>query len=496
LPVYYGAEGLLALAIAMVDPRGCQSDNRAMQIFIRRLIVPCSGEELYSWHAREGAFERLCAPWEQIRHVHADPLADDAKRIFEVKKGGLWMRWIADHQVVIPGRQFTDIQQQGPFKSWRHTHRCEAIDETSSRLIDHIEYEVPMGGLGQALAGGTIARDVDKMFTYRHRVTLGDIQAHARYREQGPLRVAISGASGLIGRQLVAFLRTGGHEVLRFVRGRDAPAADEIRWSVDGGVQDLERLEGLDAVIHLAGATVAQRWTDETRREILDSRVQGTRAIVEAIAKLDAKPRALLCASAVGYYGDTGAEIVDERAPLGEGFLAEVCQAWEAEARRAEEHCRTARLRIGVVLDPRGGALAKLLPIFRKGLGGRVGSGEQLLSWIGLDDVLGAFHQALFDDELDGALNLTGPQPVTQAELAKTLGRVLSRPAIAPAPAAAIKLLYGEMGQATVLGSVGARPERLQACGYPFRAPTLEQALRHCLGRGAESVSEPAKQGA
>lgn len=459
--------------------------------FERRLRVPCSRDELYAWHAREGAFERLGAPWERIRHVHADPLANDAKRIFEVRKGGLWMRWVAHHQQVLPGRQFTDVQEQGPFKRWVHTHRCEELDAETSRLIDRIEYELPLGGLGSALAGGKIARDVDTMFVYRHRTTLGDLEAHARYRERGPQRVAISGASGLIGQQLVAFLRTGGHEVYRFVRGRDELAVDEIRWSVDGGVQDLERMEGLDAVIHLAGATVAQRWSDAARREILDSRVQGTRAIVEAIAKLQDKPRALLCASAVGYYGDTGAEIVDEQAPLGEGFLAEVCRDWEAEARRAEDHCRTARLRIGVVLDPRGGALGKLLPIFRKGLGGRVGSGEQLVSWVGLDDVLGAFHHALFDDELDGALNLTGPDPVTQAELAKTLGHVLSRPAIAPAPAAAIKLLYGEMGQATVLGSVGARPARLLERGYAFRAPSLEEALRHCLGRGAESVSEP-----
>jgi len=346
-----------------------------------------------------------------------------------------------------------------------------------------------MGRLGSALAGRLVRNDVDRMFVYRHRVTLGDLRQHATSLDRPRLRVAISGASGLIGHQLAAFLSTGGHEVLRLLRGRQKPAADEIRWSVEEGVRDLDRLDGVDAIVHLAGANLAQSWTEEARRRIRDSRVLGTRALVEAIGKLTDRPKVFLSAAAIGYYGDTGDAVVDERAPLGTGFLAEVCEAWEAEAARAQDHgCRTIRMRFGVVFDPRGGALGKLLPVFKVGLGGRVGSGKQLVSWVGLDDVLGAVLLGLYDDGLEGAVNVTGPEPVAQAELARILGRVLSRPAVAPA--VAVKLMFGEMGEATVLASTGARPARLLDRGYRFLAPTLEEALRHCQGRDAASVSE------
>jgi uncharacterized protein (TIGR01777 family) len=462
-----------------------------MTTFDRTLLVPVPRQALHDWHMRDGAFERLGPPWQTMRPVRADPVANGSQRIFEVKKGGAWLRWVAEHRDVIAGEQFTDIQQQGPFKRWEHTHRFEALDETQSRLTDHIDYQLPLGVLGRAVAGRGIAGDIDRMFVFRHRATLGDLRQHGAYLDRSPLRVAVTGASGLLGRQLVAFLRTGGHDVLRFVRSEAEPAADEIRWSVEGGVRDLDRLENVDAVIHLAGANVAQRWDAAARKRILDSRVLGTRRIVDAVANAAGRCKVMICASAIGFYGDTGGKVVNEDARSGEGFLSEVCRAWEHEAQRAESFgCRTARMRIGVVLDPRGGALAKLLPVFNAGIGGRVGSGTQLLSWVGLDDVLGAMLTVLQDDSLAGAFNVTGPEPVAQHAFAATLGRVLSRPAFAPAPAAAIKLMYGAMGQETVLASTGARPARLLDAGYRFRAATLEETLRHCLGRGASSVSE------
>jgi len=461
-----------------------------MTIFERKVVIPVPREQLSQWHMRDGAFERLCPPWQEMRPISADPMANGAKRIVEVKKGGIWMRWVAHHCDVKPGESFTDVQMAGPFKSWKHVHRFEALDADSSRLVDHIEYTMPLGALGKAVAGASIHSDLDRMFVYRHRVTLGDLTHHARYFSAGPKRIVVSGASGLIGRQLVGFLRTAGHHVLRLVRRSDEPADDEIRWSLDSGVRDVERLEGVDVVVHLAGASVARRWTDATRREILDSRVRGTRVLVDALQGLRSKPSLFIGASAVGYYGDTGAEVVDESAPLGEGFLAEVCQQWEAETERAQAlGCRTAQLRIGVVVDPRGGALAKMLPLFRMGLGGRLGSGQQLMSWVGLDDVLGAVALVMSDPSVSGAINVTGPQPVSQSEFADTLGRVLSRPSFAPAPAAAVSLLYGEMGVATALASTGAQPSRLLAHDYEFRAPTLELALQHALGCGAPSVS-------
>ena len=457
-----------------------------MTTFERSLQVPVPRRELYDWHLRPGAFERLLAPWSRARSIRADPVANGAKRIFEIRKGGLWMRWVASHHDVVAGREFTDVQERGPFKQWRHIHGFEAVDERHSRLVDRITYELPWGWLGRAVAGRGIRADLERMFAFRHRVTAGDLSQHALFLERPRLRIAVSGASGLIGRQLVAYLTTGGHRVMRLVRRDDAPAADEIRWSAATGVRDLDRLEAVDAVVHLAGAPVAQRWDEAARRRIEESRVLGTRTLVDALGQLDSPPGVFLGASAVGYYGDTGGASVDEKASRGDGFLADVCGAWEAETLRARGHgCRTVLLRIGVVMDPRGGALAKLLPVFRAGLGGRVGSGRQLVSWVGLDDVLGAVGRALHDEGIEGAVNVTGPTPVPQAELARTLGRVLTRPALAPVPACAIRLLYGEMGAGTVLASTGARPGVLLERGYGFRARTLEEALRHCLGRGA-----------
>lgn len=450
--------------------------------FEQRLELPVSQGTAFDWHMCNGAFERLVPPWETIRSIHAEPLSNDSRRIFEIQKGPLWVRWVARHQDVVAQEGFVDVQERGPFQSWVHAHRFVAKDANASSMVDAIDYALPLGFLGQALGQKSIEADLRRMFAYRHAITLGDLSAHAQYANKPTLRIAISGASGLIGRQLVAFLRGGGHQVITMVRSN--PKADEVAWSVDKGVHDLAQLEGIDAVIHLAGANIAQRWNTHTKRIIEESRVLGTRAWVASLSKLERKPRVFISASAVGYYGDTGADVVDERAPCGEGFLADVCQAWEEEARRAEDYgCRCVQLRLGVVLDPRGGALQKLLPIARMGALGPVGTGKQQISWVGLDDVLGACLAALHEDTWQGPYNVVGPKPATQRNLARTLGRVLSRPTCVPTPALAIRALYGAMGEATILGSTGAKPSKLEQAGFAFRAPTLEAALRHCLGR-------------
>jgi uncharacterized protein (TIGR01777 family) len=264
---------------------------------------------------------------------------------------------------------------------------------------------------------------------------------------------------------------------------RRRPGPGEIAWDPARGELDAAALEGVDAVVHLAGESVGRRWTRARKQRIVDSRVGGTRLIARACASLARPPRVLVSASAIGIYGIAAPGTVDETSPLGDDFLAEVCRRWEDAAAPARAVTRVVNLRLGVVLTPAGGALAELLPVFRAGVGGPVGSGRQVMSWVSLDDTLAAILRALFDDTLAGPVNVVAPSPVTNAELAAALGRVLRRPAALRVPAAAIRLALGELGELVVLGGVRVDPRRLRDAGFAFDDPTLEPWLRRVLGQ-------------
>jgi uncharacterized protein (TIGR01777 family) len=297
-----------------------------------------------------------------------------------------------------------------------------------------------------------------------------------------PITVAISGATGLIGAALATRLRAGGHSVRRLVRSADAPQAGDITWDPARDVLDVRALEGADAIVHLAGAPIARRWTEARKREIRESRVKGTSLLARTIATMTAKPRVVLSGSAVGYYGDRGDERLDEQSAPGRGFLAEVVTAWEgAAAPIAEAGVRLVLLRTGVVLSPDGGALEKLLLPFKLGAGGPMGGGRQWMSWISIDDHVRAMEHALFADALHGPANLVAPNPVTNATFATTLARVLHRPALVPVPSFALELMFGEMAGATILASQRVAPHALPASGFEFTEPTLEGALRSVL---------------
>jgi uncharacterized protein (TIGR01777 family) len=298
-------------------------------------------------------------------------------------------------------------------------------------------------------------------------------------------RILIAGASGLIGRALVTFLRGKNCEVTRLVR-RPAERDDELFWNPATGALDLTRLEGVHGIVNLSGENVgAGRWTAGRRERILRSRIDATRTLVIALAKLKSKPVVFVSASAAGFYGNRGDEALTEASGIGHGFLSEVCLAWETHAEGAARlGIRTVLMRFGVVLSPAGGALAKMLPAFRAGVGGRFGSGNQWMSWISLDDAVGAIWHVLNDAVCSGPINVTAPQPVTNAEFAAILGKVLGRPAILRVPAAILRFVFGRMVEETILASARALPARLQERGYAFRQPGLETALRHELHRG------------
>jgi hypothetical protein len=344
-------------------------------------------------------------------------------------------------------------------------------------MEDRIEYALPLGALGRSLGGGMVERRLARMFTYRHETLRRDLARHASVRDRPRLRVAITGASGVIGRPLAAFLSTGGHEVLRLVR--HTPGPGEVAWDPAQHTIDAAALEGVDAIVHLAGENVGVRWNAARKERIVRSRVDGTQLVAETCARIGAT---LISASAIGIYGATNRD-VDESSELADDFLADVCKQWEAAAEPARAAGRrVVNLRIGVVLSPTGGALAELLPVFRAGVGGRVGSGAQVTSWISLDDALGAIYHVLFAD-VHGPINAVAPNPVTNAELASTLGRILHRPALIPAPAFAVRAAFGEMGELVALGGVRARPKRLLVASFPFDDVWLEPWLRRVLGR-------------
>ncbi|WP_280490589.1 TIGR01777 family oxidoreductase [Nocardia farcinica] len=446
------------------------------------ILVPGPRSEVFAWHARPGAFARLAPPWQPVRlRAETDSLASG--RAVLGLPGGL--RWVARHdpQEYRPPCRFVDAvaaeepasMPVGRVLRWRHIHDFEDVDGTHTRVIDRVRTPIPEAVLRP-------------MFAYRHRQLADDLRAHRRAAEHGfePVTVAVTGASGLVGSALCAFLATGGHRVVRLVR-HPARSADERRW--DPADPDPDLLDGVHAVVHLAGASIAGRFTAAHRRAVRDSRIAPTRRLAEVAAR--AGVSTFVCASAIGYYGyDRGDTPLTEDAEQGSGFLADVVADWEAATAPAADRTRTVLIRTGIVQSPRGGTLRLLRPLFTAGLGGRIGDGRQWLSWIGLDDLVDIYHRALWDATLTGPVNAVAPEPVRNTDYTRTLARVLHRPAVFPVPRAAPALLLGRQG-ARELAAANQRvlPERLRAVGHTFRMPELEETLRHLLGRTRAPLS-------
>lgn len=461
------------------------------ETFIRRVRIAVSAEEAFAWHARPGALERLTPPWENVRVVGGSGGVNDGAQVeMLVRIGPATVRWVAEHRDYQAGRQFRDVAIAGPFPSWNHLHRFEPDGPDASWLEDRIEYALPGGALGAAFGASMVKRRLERMFRYRHDTAAADLAIHAKHADRPRLTVGVTGASGLVGSSLLPFLTTGGHCATGIPREKKAAELFSVE-TIRSALRDTRNFAenssraSVSAVVHLAGESIgAGRWNAAKKARIRDSRVLGTRALCQAIGQLDPPPRVLVCASAVGFYGSRGDEVLDEQSSPGSGFLTAVTQDWEAAVQPAiGRGIRVVLLRFGMILSPRGGALAQMLVPFRAGLGGRIGSGRQYWSWISLDDALGAIHHALMTDALAGPVNAVGPQPATNAELIAALGQVLHRPTLAPVPAWAARAALGEMADELLLASARVRPAKLLQTGYEFRHANLPSALRHVLGR-------------
>ncbi|AYF73864.1 TIGR01777 family protein [Nocardia yunnanensis] len=440
-------------------------------------VVPAPLAEVFEWFGRPGAFRRLAPPWQPVGIQSEAASLATGKAVLRLPGG---LRWVAQHRAegFEPPHRFVDeiavddltSLPVGQLLRWRHEHSFEAVDGEHTRVADRVDTPIPEAVLRP-------------MFDYRYRQLAGDLAAHSRAAAHGfaPITIAVTGASGLVGSALSAFLSTGGHRVVRLVRHPPANAL-ERQWDPRSPAPDL--LDGVDAVVHLAGESIAGRFTAAHKQAILDSRVEPTRKLAELAAT--AGVAVFVSASAVGYYGaDRGDEVLDENSSRGDGFLADVVERWEAAtAPAAETGTRVVRVRTGIVQSPQGGTLRLLRPLFAAGLGGRIGDGRQWLPWIGIDDLVDVYHRALWDRDLMGPINAVAPQPVRNLEYTRTLARVLHRPAVLPVPRFGPALLLGREGvDELAAASQRVLPKRLEADGHQFRYADLDSALRHVLGR-------------
>jgi uncharacterized protein (TIGR01777 family) len=471
-----------------------------LKSFIRTShIDKISSNELFAWHIREGAFERLNPPWHQFKVIERRGNIQNGGTVKIKMKiaGPIHTTWLVKHSDYVEGKQFRDSQIKGLFSSWSHTHLFNSFESSSSILDDHVEYSLPWGMLSETLVSALINKKLNQMFDYRHRIISDDLLVHATANKirgnDRPMTIGITGSSGFIGSSLIPFITTGGHRVIRFIRHPVSDGSNNfknvksIQWNPSSSMSLND--ENIYAVVNLSGENIFGRWTKKKKKRIFDSRVNTTQSLCKLLSSLDKPPKVLVSASATGYYGDRGDEILTEESPPSSSssndYLSYVCRSWEEATQIAKESgIRVVNLRIGIVLSSSGGMLSKILPIFKLGFGIRIGNGNQYMSWIGLDDLLGLVLYAIADKSISGPVNAVSPNPITNADFTMALGKVLSRPAKFSIPESIIKLPLGEeLANAAILSGTRVIPERLIEMGYKFRFPYLESVLRHTLGK-------------
>ncbi|NKE10007.1 MULTISPECIES: TIGR01777 family oxidoreductase [Kocuria] len=469
-------------------------------------------DRVWAWHQRPGALTRLSPEWAQAVVSESFPPLQPGTRARLLTSvpgtaGTVRVPFVSEHDDGPVPRSFVDRMVKGPLASWTHTHTFADPDTSTGSgrdaseacvVHDRIQYQaVPQKLRGLSSAGDTFAgafthramhSTLAKTFADRTERLRADLafqtQLEQRFGQQ-ELNILIGGASGLVGSQVAALLSTAGHQVRTLVRGRRR-REDQVQWDPAKGILDPSAVVWADVVIHLGGKSIATRFTESNKQEILNSRIESTRLIVESCAALDAadRPQAFICASAIGAYGtDRGDALLSEKDDFGDGFLAEVCQQWESEAARVQElGMRWVSIRTGIVLSSLGGVLKLQLPLYLVGAGGPLGSGQQWFSWVSLDDIASMYAWAAVDESVTGPVNAVAPEPVRQKEFAKVLGKALRRPAVLPVPSFGPAVLLGRDGaKELALANQRVTPEALETVGFPFRHQRLSEALEWTL---------------
>ena len=461
-----------------------------MPIYEHTATFPFSRETVWNWHARPGAVRRIMPEWEGIRPLEVGGIKDGAVTTFRMSIGIVPQKWKAKHHSYIEGEQFCDNMIKGPFARWNHTHKFLENGTDEMKIHDTIDWKLPFHFFTRIGAPIMVMPRVNQMFKHRSRRILADLSRQEMFKDAPRKRILISGSTGLIGTQLGAFLETDGHDVHRLLRPSTKLHADQdptkiVKWDDQTGKILEGSLENFDVVIHLAGAGIGdKRWSKKRKKLIAESREIPGRNLSNALAELSSPPSLFMCASAIGFYDNRGDEDLDETSSIGDGFLAKICKKWEDAMKPASDAgIRTIIMRNGIVTTASGGMLQQILLPAKLGAMGPIGGGRQWQSWISFDDLIYAIHYLMNHEDASGVFNMTSPNPVTQKQYAKTLGKVLRRPAFAPVPGFVMKILFGELGKSLILDGQKVHPKRLLELGFKFEHETLESALRDTLGR-------------
>jgi len=471
--------------------------------FESTLEVSVPVEKLFSWHENPGAFERLTPSFDPVKVSKRMGGVDGGTVYIDMKAGPIPLTWVAQHHSYKKNVQFLEDQTSGPFVgplpfwngTWHHQHLFKKVDSKNSIVTDRLNYDFPMDPFGSIFGSWYTKKRLKQMFAYRRNITENDLYEQSKYKGK-PLDIAVTGGSGLVGAELMPYLTTAGHKVENIVRGR--PKKGELGWNLQKGT--ISNLEGKDAVVHLAGepinkpiaGVVPVPWTKWKRKEILESRVKGTRILAEHLASLNNPPKVLVCASAIGYYGDNGDALLSEDGGNGNDYFSRVVKEWEAAAKPAiDAGIRVVFLRLAPVMSPQGGALQVLSLPAMLGSSPPVAGGRQWWSWIAIDDVIGSIYHSIITESLSGAVNVASPNPVRQKEWAATLakvfwGRLGKLTTLIPVPGFILKTFLGEFGDVLALSSIKVDSSKLIKSGYKFRFEDLENCFRHLLGKRKE----------
>ncbi|PLX70761.1 MAG: TIGR01777 family protein [Denitrovibrio sp.] len=436
----------------------------------------------FGWHEREGALQRLTPPWEKVELLEKDEgIQVGAKCNLNVGTGFFSIPWQAEHIEYYKDKHFKDRQNSGPFSLWEHSNDFEEENGTTT-ITDSVKYRLPLHPVAKPIAGRFVHNKLKKMFNYRQNVSKNDIEILNEYKPE-PKTIVVSGSTGVVGSELIPYLQTQGHKVIRLIRNEKQLCVGDICWNPNSDT--IEEMFGhADVVIHLAGEPIGdENWSNEKKLSIVDSRTKSTSLLAKSIAAMENPPKLFISASAIGYYGDRGDEELTEDSPAGTNFISNVCYHCEKATKSAQERgMRVVHLRIGVALSPAGGALERMLTPFKLGIGMVLGSGNQYLSWIGIDDVLYAITHIIETESLDGAINLTAPHPVRMKEFSYNIARILKRPCFFRIPEWLIRLKYGQMGEEVLIAGSNVKPKKILESGFRFRYPMLDDALTHLLG--------------
>lgn len=452
-----------------------------MQKLSFRSIIKKPASEVLNWHLRDSSLTRSIPPWETIffHQTSCKPNEQRGEVKCRTKVGPFTFHGDFHYDEYHDKEHFSLVQRRGLFTHFKLVTEVIPLEERSSELVETLEYELPTYAFWIKLD-----KRLERVFRYKHALIQQDLDIFERYPYEKPKKILLTGSHGFVGRQLTPFLECLGHEVTCLVRSEAQACRNAFFWDPDKRFIEREKLEGFDAVIHLAGENImARRWTPEVKGELMRSRCQSTDFLVKALCELRKPPEIFLCASAVGYYGDAGDVKVDESSgPRSHSFLSEICKCWEEACLPLKSlGTRVANMRFGMVLSRQGGALKRLLPIFKMGIGGRLGSGEQMISWIALDDLLAALYHILMTPDLEGPFNFSAPGAVNNETFSKELSLALHRWRGPPVPAFLLHLLLGQRAEEVLLSGARAEPKKLIDSGFFFRYPTLKQAFAHVL---------------